>query len=422
MLRSLRIPYKAIFIVSIVFLLINSTMTEKKRTYSWTLKGSEILIEMETRSGKMPHGIYAIDPFNPKKPRLLIPGGERPVWSPKKTFFAYMKDEYLYIVRRDGKEETRAGFCVPDNGLHFFDPPVRWMNEDTFVTVDRNREFGSVVCISSAILPLKRYVDPRKNKIKWEDILTTNNPTFSPDGKFMAAEVYPAAPMDLQRSKSRIMIFRFPERGETPVIGWYGGVHVFIGPGNRLTSLSGEISELMPLWSPTGEWIAFTLCNLDKGYVAPVAIRPDGREMTFLLPPKPFTLWPSKEWFPIGVEPLQKAWIDGPPMGPALGMWGFPHIFAVEWSPDGKYLLLNQDEKFSFLAVAKWQDGRWWGRGGGGSMGNVRFAVWGEGPWFAYVLGFRPTPNDIIYVCNIETLEVIMLIPGSDAVIRWMDW
>lgn len=146
MIRNLRVSYMILIAASIVALLVNLTMSDGKRAYKWTLKGREILVEMETRSGKMPHGIYAIDPFNPKKPQLLIPGGERPVWSPKKNFFAYIKDQYLYIVRRDGKEEVNVAWSVPDSGMHFHDPPVRWSLDEGIAIVNRNRQFGSVVC------------------------------------------------------------------------------------------------------------------------------------------------------------------------------------------------------------------------------------------------------------------------------------
>lgn len=431
MIRGSKNSYLTACIIALLVSLIMSS--DGKRAYKWTLNGSEILVEMETRSGKMPHGIYAIDPFDPKKPQLLIPGGERPTWSPKKNFFAYIKDQYLYIVRRDGKEEVNVAWSVPDSGMHFHDPPVHWSWSEGFAIVNRAREFGSVVCdplpplhqwklfhigvLESAILPLKTRREV--GQIKWGDILTTNNPTFSPDDKFMAAEVYPAAPMDLQRSKSRIMIFEFVMDDKEIPMGWYGGVHMFTGPGRRLTNLSGEVSELMPLWSPTGEWIAFTLCDLEKGYVAPVVVHPDGSGMTLLLPEN--TLWPTKKWFPIGVNLLQKAWLEGPPMGPASG-WGFPHISVLEWSPDGKYLLLNQGNKFSCLMVAKWHDGRWWGRGTWGELPYVRFVSWGEGGWFAFIPGRRPTTEDVICVRNVETLEGVNLILGDDAIIRWMDW
>lgn len=116
-----------------------------------------------------------------------------------------------------------------------------------------------------------------------------------------------------------------------------------------------------------------------------------------------------------------KGMVRRSPYGSSVGQVGGPHISAVEWSPDGRYLLLNYGGRFSFLMVAKWQDGRWWGRGTWGAS-YVRFVSWGEGAWFAVIGGRRPTTEDIISCINVETLERISLIPGSDAIIRWMDW
>jgi hypothetical protein len=44
-----------------------------------------------------------------------------------------------------------------------------------------------------------------------------------------------------------------------------------------------DVTELRPLLSPTGEWIAFTVVHWEDGYVAPAVIRPNGSDYTELL-------------------------------------------------------------------------------------------------------------------------------------------
>ena len=421
----------------------NSSPAILGKTAKWSLNGNEILLQLDSLSSKYPPGIYACDPFDPdKKLRLLIAGGERPVWHPKRKFFAYLKGQSIYLANYKGKEMERCG-SFGDSDLYFHDPPIIWAPQVNrgvidLAAIERSSTFGSVVWVGSEleeevlqgkveymgpvigahVIPLsqRRVIGER---IKSVELLTTNNPTFSPDGKYMAAEVYPA-PMDLRRYQSRIMIFRYPEGEEEPDITWFFLGAVFAGPGRRLTSLTGNNCELMPLWSPTGEWIAFTFVDLDSGFVAPVVVRPDGSDMIMLLPKEPMTTWPNDEWIPIGTW-LTKAWEED-----ASPTWGFPHLTAVEWSPDGRYLLLNQGKRFTFLEVAKWENGKWWGRGAGGVMGStwVRFATWGpKGPWFAYVIGQRPSlEGEKIILKNVETREEVIFPLPPGLMIRWIDW
>lgn len=431
-----------ILLVGVVLLMaiIHIGSGETKRQYSWKLTGKEILLQLEHRGGKEPPGIYAVNPFDDDDQlRLLISGGERPVWSSKRNFIAYIKGDWLYIVRRDGSEEVEVAWCVADGDYHFHDPPVVWDWEEGFDIVERNTAFGSVVSrglgplkelkslkeikwigvLSGGVMPLPRRLGMDELP-RWSELLTTNNPTFSPDGNFMAAEVYPA-PMDLRRGQSRIFIFGSAQQEEYE-LWWFAPPQAFPRPGRRLTSLSDNSCELMPLWSPTGEWIAFTLVSLEKGFVAPVVIHPDGSGMIMLLPTEPCEYWPGKKWLPIGVEKLEKAWDERAGWAPLS--WGYPDICAVEWSPDGKYLLLNSGRRFDALMVAKWEDGKWWGRGTWGQSW-VRFATWGpEGPWFAFVPGRRPSLEraEMIIVKNVETLAEIDIHLDPDLVVRWMNW
>lgn len=57
------------------------------------------------------------------------------------------------------------------------------------------------------IMPLRRRLPekllPNKGSIRWDDLLCFNNPTASPDGRYVAAEVYPSGPEDLRRAESK---------------------------------------------------------------------------------------------------------------------------------------------------------------------------------------------------------------------------
>lgn len=435
---------KSSFFVMVTVLLIVSIcigVDQKKRKYSWKLTGEEILLQLEHRRGKQPPGIYAYNPFKrSSRLQLLIPGGERPVWSLTRKFFAYLKGEWLCVARSDGSEEAKIAYSLADFDYHFHDPTVIWSLQDEYAVVERNSAFGSVVLMGYQVEPLSelsKFQFPRPGidivplpkririespeAVRWNELLSTNNPTLSPDGKYIAVEVYPT-PMDLKRSQSRIWIYEFPTESEEPELWWFWLGQFLKGPGRRLTSITGDNCELMPLWSPTGEWIAFTLVDFEKGFIAPVVIRPDGSDITMLLPAEDMYFWPSKEWMPIG-KWLTKAWSEfaGPPYS-----WGNPDITPVEWSPDGKYLLLNKGKRFTYLMVAKWEGGKWWGRGTWGQSNGLRFATWGpKGAWFAYIPNPRASIEEpeAVIVKNVETLEKIQIfLDDPNLVVRYMDW
>jgi len=89
----------------------------------WELKGNEILLELCGESEKFPHGIYALDPFAPNpKPRLLVKGGRRPIWSPRRRFVAYLRNDNLWIIDRKGNFTWMWDSFLSNLGFH--DPPV----------------------------------------------------------------------------------------------------------------------------------------------------------------------------------------------------------------------------------------------------------------------------------------------------------
>jgi hypothetical protein len=168
----------------------------------WELKGNEILLELCGENEKFPHGIYALDPFAPTlKLRLLVKGGRRPVWSPKRRFVAYLRDDSFWIIDRKGKFTWMRDSFLSNLGFH--DPPVVWTWKEGFFVVWRISSWGGTVIYHSdeapkegeewhpfaplVIMPLKRRLPekpiPDRGIIQWDELFCFNNPTASPDGK-----------------------------------------------------------------------------------------------------------------------------------------------------------------------------------------------------------------------------------------------
>lgn len=419
-----------------------------KLSSGWNLKGNEILLELCGENPKFPHGIYALDPSLPNpKPRLLLKGGRRPVWSPKRRFIAYIEGINLRISDRNGNATWMWMHYL--SNLNFHDPPVIWTWKEGFFVIWRLAAWGGTVAYAVEfppqggeewqpffpliIMPLKRRLPkeplPTQGDIQWSDLLCFNNPSASPDGRFVAAEVYPSGPEDLRRAESKILIYERcpPEEME---LWWQWQGQTFRGQGRRLTNLGKDVTELRPLWSPTGEWIAFTAVHWNEGYVAPTVIRPDGNDYTELLsehaPYASISL--GSKWepvVPLDVKDDVKNKVRLPSVSAPI--WGQPHVYPTEWSEDGKFLLLNMGEKrYQNLQVARWDEGKWWVIGVGGHMGSgfcgIKFATWGPENSLAIVTDFG-IEIWIIKVRFPDTDWEQKLILMPDKVwIEWMDW
>jgi len=127
----------------------SSSPVVQNKSQKWSLNGNEILLQLDSLDSKYPSGIYACDPFGPdKKFHLLVPGGERPVWHPKRKFFAYLKGQSLCFANYQGKEMEYSN-SFGDSDLNFYDPIVIWSyqkgNMTNFAIIERNSPFGSLV-------------------------------------------------------------------------------------------------------------------------------------------------------------------------------------------------------------------------------------------------------------------------------------
>jgi hypothetical protein len=411
--------------------------------FAWKLSGHEILLELEDVVGKRPRGLYAIDPFKSgSKPVLLIANASRPAWSPKRNYFAYLKFGWLWIAQRNGKAYCAGKF--PVNQLVPAASVVQWTWQEGFQLILRYPSAGTLVCDLAGlrrplgfprawasmppfgIFPLRRRFESLAS-ISWDDIQAVRSMGCSPDGKRVVAEVSPYGPDDLRRNgKLYLYAAAYTDEVESELY-WFTDSG-FPKPGTRLTRTDDQTAEMKPLWSPTGDWIAFTAVHFDKGYVAPAVCRPDGSDYTELLPPKAeqYTLgWPA-EWLPVESLDVKSARQQ---YKFATGGWGTPHVEPVEWSGDGRYLLLNEGDRFKSVTIARVQRDKWVVTNVGGGMGSGRLTASTGGIDFALM---GPTIPGSCWVA-LEAFDRISLFDKaknkSQSIslpkgmeVRWMDW
>jgi hypothetical protein len=277
---------------------------------------------------------------------------------------------------------------------------------------------------------MKCWPEPKSGeKLKWEDIMAVRNLDMSPDGKHYLAQMAPLAPMDLRDNESKIYIIDHADNDEEAVKGWYSDIGVIKTPPRRLTSSDEHCCEVNPICSPDGQWIAFTAIHLDKCYTAPVVCRPDGSDYTELLPKDSSTLgmlWPiEEEWLPVS------SWdgkITEPTTINTTFDWGNPYAFPVEWSKDGKYLLINNGERYTNLILARYENNKW-------RWKNVAFKTGFRdnfaGIFFASIGANTPTSCWIAFsdrlmidLVDIVSLEHKSIAPDEELnkAINWLDW
>ncbi|MEJ5253045.1 MAG: hypothetical protein HPY54_13460 [Chthonomonadetes bacterium] len=418
----------------------------------WRLTGKEFLLELEFLDGSKPHGIYALDPFADRpQPQILIPGGQRPVWSLARDYFAYLYGGWLRVVRRENSLDALYAEASFETGTH--EPIVQWTPGEGFIIVDRNPSYGSIACpvettlsvygkdmkdiyqgavMGRYFIPLRRPGALGGGEREWyPDLLTANNLTCSPDGRHFAAEVYPT-PLDLCRSQSRIYIYErdyYSGKGEA----WYYQGLVLSKPGRRLTRLNGPTCELNPLWNPSDEqWIAFTVVDFKEAYIAPAVVHPDGSDLKFLVShehPDGSIAFDTSRWTEIGLSSIPAQKVRRRAMIAMSGGWGRPHIQAIQWSPDGRYLLLNEWRRYGFLSVVKREGNRWLARSAWGET-YLRLVQWSSHPgWLVRVPEIVPRGYDalllseypaMIKMSHVETEEHRTINLGYGVVVHWL--
>ena len=421
-------------ILSLAVTLALSSRHAEALPYTWAwhwdppLTGRELLLELEFKTNKQVRGIYAADPEGGSV-RLLIPGGERAVWSPRRNYISYLMGDELRITRRDGKSDEYYDWAVRSDFENPHEPSLVWApNEAGFARVVHSLFGRDVIELHEPLRPEEplwtdeyttslsciTIYDPL-GKAPPEDPLfrpSYNSPTFSPDGK-MACEIYPAKP--LGRSESRIYVVEFRTLKEVPRDGSNPNLLL----KKRLTDWPPGTIELQPLWSPTGEWIAFLGAELKPMDWARIA------RQSFV--DTYVCAWPGKEIFKLnfGLEVMiprngGRQWAGRDLQSEdRVG-----NLIAVEWSPDGKRLLLKQpDEAMYPIYVAQWNGKDWEAKYLRETRG--RQCVFGpDSRWVATVDGAdRPTySEDMVFITNVDSSDTkqVKLPPGCR--VLWMDW
>lgn len=194
--------------------------------------------------------------------------------------------------------------------------------------------------------------------------MTCGNISFSPEGTSLVADVFPLSPFDLKRKESRIQVFQWREWGKDSKeistranenSALYVSEAVVLpleGAGRNLnTSKESDISELNPMWSPDGLWIAYDQVNFSTEIVTPVVKQVKG-DVKIELTSRgdiPFD-WTSADEVAKGFGNLTKD----------TKTWGNINYRLCQWSTDSNYIWM---EGSSFdLAVAKLRDGKWFVR------------------------------------------------------------
>lgn len=436
---------------------------QDSKPLSSVLSGSEILLEFSDPKSSYAPGVYSLNPADPDitSLRLLVKGGHRPVWSVHHKRFAYVFNGDIWISDKEGNKAA-LNPSLPDQLTRPDDGAVQWQPDGSFTMVMHNRDWGSKVYFGgdieeAAVPPLRtQYSEildgpegvwpliPFKQEsktglsgiesdLKWQDVLATNNASLSPGRKFLASEVYPAAPWDLKRAQSRVLIydlFQWTSNDKENKLNiersrkWFsslGTVPPVVGPGRRLTNLSDGTTELMPLWSPSGKWVALTLVDYTRGYVVPAIIQPNGKGLLYL------TTASKEKWG--SFEFLRAGWLrvtnNVIPSISAISSdeWGHPNRTAIKWSEDGQYLWMRQGK--NGLYAAKLDNGQWVMRqvaqSAGGDFGILLSAF--NGPQAAWIESSGDRRKiKTLKIAHSETMETksMNFPPAVDVV--WMDW
>lgn len=244
--------------------------------FSPPLKGTEILLEADQPKSELRRrGIWALDPETDKA-RFLIPNGSRPIWSPKRNYFAYRKYNFIHVVDVKGRidaetEPGRAG----DGELLGWGHNERWILYIAPVCRRIGWELlGNFVYLQTIKFarfnPKKPYMEDGGIVNVWEKfpLHHVGNASISPDGKYIAFEVFKYA-SGVGKLNSKIALAELREENGA----------LLVKNIRRLTSLPMELMEINPKWSPDNKRIAFDVVNPGNGSRIAHVINLDGSEL-----------------------------------------------------------------------------------------------------------------------------------------------
>lgn len=377
-------------------------VTDAAPEKGWPLTGREVLVEVSDPRGIQPDGIYAIDPSLAEKSttsasamRLLIKNASAPAWSFHHKRLAYFFNGQVWVCDLAGNK-VPVSKAPPEDFLCSRNNAIRWAPNGILYFCLRSISWGTQTFIGfpaedtplkdlrqtedelfenrfSPLIPLA-HREPQgvsSSGLKWHDVLSTNEASFSPDGARVAVEIYPSSPLDLRRNGSHIQIydlFKWTEDQKAndskmeAAKGWFAGNFGYIsatGPGVSLTkeelrnSASEDNIQVTPRWSPLGQWIAYTSVDLKNEQVLTSIIHPDGTNAIVIALPK--DNGPIDKWTPVA----KAGFVVTPPLTKNTKIWGDSHRMVAGWSQDGQDQYLWMAAGSSSLWVAKQKGAEW---------------------------------------------------------------
>lgn len=373
---------------------------------------SAILLELLDTRGRLPNGIYSLDPRRKHAvPRLFVAGGMRPVRNPTRTLVAYAFTGSIGVMQSDGTQ-VRQPACV-DGDWSTNQPPVKWLCAADYAVVRYSPAVGTWMS-SGDMVPRLYSIRPDGTRSAWQNVLSVSSFHMSPDQTQLVREVSPWAPGDLMRGASRLYVGKASDRSD-PL-------------GRRLTSLGEGTCENEPIWSPDGKWIAFTVVDLRRGYVAPAVCQPDGSNYVELLPQDSCHYqcgsMPQGKWYPVG--PFRGCRSTGNPTDHGMA-WRNVQIRPLEWSDDGKCLLLAHSDATCGVGqalLAECRSGRWclcslglpgaFGRVALGPSDNRSYRV-------AATESMSVTVVELARADCVQSTRRVYMMPAG-VLVRWLDW
>ncbi|MCS7278374.1 MAG: hypothetical protein NZ531_05980 [Aquificaceae bacterium] len=258
--------------VLIVQIATSQSMKVRRLKFSPPLKGTEILLEADLpKSQQRRRGIWALDPKTGKV-RFLIPNGNRPIWSPKRNYFAYQEYNFVKVIDKKGEFEAILFPDIEDGQLVGWGHNEQWVlyMEPMFQRIEEE-PFENFVYLQTIHFA---HFNPKEPSLSNRGILDVSevfplhhvgNVSISSNGKYIAFEVFKYVP-GIGKLNSKIAMAELVKENGA----------LLAKNIRRLTSLPLELMEINPKWSSNSKQIAFEIVDPQKGNRIAHVINLDG--------------------------------------------------------------------------------------------------------------------------------------------------